>query len=176
MCGEVVGVGGCPGSPHLDAAFWGAAGHRSEGFGGDLGDGAAESVAIGVTVVQRFIQPGPADFGEDRIGGDLEIDIRIDVGDDPGGAFPRGLADRIVQDDQTPGGDHIPIRPVFDFDGLGVSERCQARGCRSLADEELRSIAQLAHGIQRSCEPARHWLRLVLGHPATIEACDGKVR
>ena len=62
---------------------------------------------VGLVVVERVDEPAPADRGQQRIGGDLRLELGGHVGDQAQGAVPGLVPGRIVQQDQPAGGDLV---------------------------------------------------------------------
>ena len=71
----------------------------AHGAGG--GHGAAERGQRLVAVLQRVDEPTPRDFGEQRVDGEIRVEIGLDVGDEAQRAVPRFFAVRVVEQDQA---------------------------------------------------------------------------
>ena len=63
----------------------------------------------GVLRVQRVGQPGPADPGQQRVGGEVDLQLGGHVGDQPQGALPGLVPGRVVQQDQPAGGHLVAV-------------------------------------------------------------------
>jgi uroporphyrinogen decarboxylase len=73
---------------------------------------------------QRVGQPRPAHLGEQRIPRELHIHLRADETDQPQAGTPDGMAVRVVQQDQPPGGEG-PAGSGGEFQTPGVTPRRQ---------------------------------------------------
>ena len=97
--------------------------------------------------VERVGEPGPADPGQQRVGGQVDLQFGGHVGDQAQGALPRLVSGRVVQQDQPAGGHLVAVAQH------GGAERERVGASRCGAPTSSRTIS--GRGSAAAAPPPR---------------------
>src|SRR4029079_15427789 len=98
-----VGTGGGPGGPDLHLHGGAAVFQAGEALGHDTCDGASFGHEGRLMVPERLREPGPSDRAEQRVVGQLRLELGAGEGDDAPYPVPGLGRGRVVQEDETAG-------------------------------------------------------------------------